>query len=341
MNEFYNKMKYFEETEGISAQVYYHYTSLEALYNIINSKTFRLTSLKSSNDKNELFYKPNKFLTDFQEVIAAEKIENTRRYLEIINASIEQNKDRFIRECKAKRSPYALCLSEKKDTLTHWDRYASGCTGGCIGFNVAAINVYLQRQASTVFGVGLYDVSKVMYSDVDREKYIRNEMIRFANLLYTQDGNDLEKKVFLEMIHKNGYIYAAGIYLQLAKFAKKDSFVDEDEIRLYHDDESIKSTLRLIESMESNVEEELYNNIKKNFKKVVKNLRLDKEQFGMMRTGIRGYKDLYLGEIWGSGTIPEIVLGPMCVQNGNELKRFLKANGLEGTKVTVSKVPIR
>lgn len=60
-----------------------------------------------------------------------------------------------------------------------------------------------------------------------------------------------------------------------------------------------------------------------------------------MKSGIRGYKDLCLEEIWGSGTIVEIILGPMCRQNCNELRRFLKANGLEGTKVSTSKVPIR
>ena len=43
----------------------------------------------------------------------------------------------------------------------------------------------------------------------------------------------------------------------------------------------------------------------------------------------------------GSGTIPEIILGPMCIQNRKELKYFLKANGLEGTKISVSSVPIR
>ena len=61
----------------------------------------------------------------------------------------------------------------------------------------------------------------------------------------------------------------------------------------------------------------------------------------MTKAGIRSYKNLCLDEIWGSGVIPEIIIGPQCVQNRNELQRFLKANGLEGTKVSISKVPIR
>ena len=58
MNEPHNKLKYFEQTEGVPAQIYYHYTSLDALYAIVQSRTFRLMSLKSSNDRTELFYKP-------------------------------------------------------------------------------------------------------------------------------------------------------------------------------------------------------------------------------------------------------------------------------------------
>lgn len=50
-----NSMKHFETIEGVPAQVVYHYTSLEALYSIVTNRSFRLTSLKSSNDVNELF----------------------------------------------------------------------------------------------------------------------------------------------------------------------------------------------------------------------------------------------------------------------------------------------
>lgn len=299
MNEYYNKMKYFEETEMIPAKIYYHYTTLDALYNIVTSKTFGLTSLKSSNDKSELFYRPEQFFADFQKVIDIEANENEKNYLRLVKKSIEQNRDEFLQECRVRRVPYALCLSEKKDNLTHWDRYASGCTGVCIGCNVAALNVYLQRMASLVFGIGLYDVGKVLYSDADREKYIRNGLIRFVNLLCEQEEKRLEKKEILELIKRNGYVYATSIYLQLAKFTKKDSFIDEDEVRLYHDTASIQSMLHLIDLMESSIEEELYRNLKKNFKAVTKNLRLDNEQFGMMKSGIRGYKDLCLEEIWG------------------------------------------
>ena len=73
----------------------------------------------------------------------------------------------------------------------------------------------------------------------------------------------------------------------------------------------------------------------------VAKLEIEKEHFMMSRAGIRSFHNLCLEEIWGSGLIPEIILGPMCVQNRKELERFLRSNGLGDTKVSVSKVPIR
>lgn len=339
MNEFYNKMKYFEETERIPAEIYYHYTSLDALYSIVTSKTFRLTSLKSSNDKKELYYKPETFLEDFADIFDKEKDENMKRSLGLIGESLGSNKSEFLKSCKEKSYPYALCLATKKDNLTHWDRYAANCTGVSIGVNVAALKVLMQRMAITAFGIGVYDIGKVLYSAEQKEAFIRTILVNIINALTRQEA--IESNDISEIIRNSGHVYAASAYIQSARFAKNNSFMDEDEVRLYHDTASINGTLRLIELLKANLEKELYKNIRNNFKDFVRQLQLDEEKFCMSARGIRSYKNLCLEEVWGSGTIPEIILGPMCVQNKNELKRFLRANGLEGTKVLVSEVPIR
>lgn len=38
------------------------------------------------------------------------------------------------------------------------------------------------------------------------------------------------------------------------------------------------------------------------------------KKFCLTRSGIRSYKELCLKEVWGAGVIPEIILGPMCIQ---------------------------
>lgn len=95
----------------------------------MSSKTFRLTSLKSSNDAKELYYKPENFINDFKEIIDKENDEITKRCFRLTKDSVELHEVEFIKGCKEKTYPYALCLSEKRDNLTHWDRYASSCTG--------------------------------------------------------------------------------------------------------------------------------------------------------------------------------------------------------------------
>ena len=120
MNEFYNKLKYFEKTEGIAKDVYYHYTSLDALYSIVQSHTFRLMSLKSSNDKTELFYKPEAFISDISRLCDAEEEDGVKKYYALMKKSLEAHKNTLLKDLKAKKQPYALCLSKKDDNLTHW-----------------------------------------------------------------------------------------------------------------------------------------------------------------------------------------------------------------------------
>ena len=339
MNDFSNKLKYFEETEGIPAEIYYHYTSLDALYAIVQSRTFRLMSLKSSNDRTELFYKPETFFENITRLYDAEKDVNTKEFYRLMGVSMDEHKAAFIKDLKAKRQPYALCLSSKKDNLTHWDRYAGNCTGVAIGLNVKALDVLYQRTASYGFGLGLLDLGKALYTQKDIDEWIKYEMKRSSHWLEQLHNSSQENNV-RETIRKSGHLFMRAACSNVMKFAKTSAFFDEDEFRIYFDPKTIEETLHLIDGMKGEVEETLYNNTRKNFMTLVDCLNISTERFALTRAGIRGYHELCLGKIWGSGVIPEIVLGPMCVQNKSELQHFLKANGLSGSKVSVSKVPI-
>lgn len=340
MNEFYNKLKYFEETEKKPAEVYYHYTSLEALYSIVTSHTFRLMSLKSSNDRTELYYKPENFVSDISRLCEVEEDENTKKYYSLLKSSLESHKDKLWKDLKAKQQPYALCLSTKKDNLTHWDRYANNCTGVAIGLNVKALDVLYSRTATYGFALGLFDLGQALYTPKSIDNWIKYETIRgfewLKQLNETSGEKDLKKT-----IEQSGYLFMGAACRNVMKFAKTQAFFDEDEFRIYFDPNNIKETLHLIDSGKGQIEEELFNNIRRHFLELVDSLGIKKEDFAITKSGIRGYHSLCFDEIWGSGVIPEIVLGPMCVQNKRELQRFLKQNGLEGTKVTVSSVPIR
>lgn len=340
MNEFYNKLKYFEETEKVPAEVYYHYTSLDALYSIVTSHTFRLMSLKSSNDQTELYYKPENFMKDFSRLYEEESDIDIKKYFALLKASLDSHDDKLRDKLKSKQQPYALCLSTKKDNLTHWDRYAKNCTGVAIGLNVRALDVLYSRMTTFDLALGLLDLGQSLYTQESIDKWIKYEMIRgFERLKQLHEisgAKDIKKT-----IEQRGYLLMLVACRNVMKFAKAEAFLDEDEFRIYFDPSSIKDTLNLIDSIKVDNEKELFNNVRRNFLELVDSLAIKEEDFVMTKSGIRGYHSLCFDKIWGSGVIPEIVLGPMCVQNKRELQRFLKHNGLEGTKVTVSSVPIR
>lgn len=75
--------------------------------------------------------------------------------------------------------------------------------------------------------------------------------------------------------------------------------------------------------------------------KIAKHLKLNEKLFYLSQYGIKSYRNLCFNEVWGSGVIPEVILGPLCRQNKDELESFLESNGLYGVEISDSKVPIR
>lgn len=203
-----------------------------------------------------------------------------------------------------------------------------------------ALDVLYRRTPTSGFALGLFDLGQTLYTQQSIDSWIRYELNRGFLCLKQLNDSTVDKDL-KKTIEQSAYIFMGATCRNVMKFAKTTAFSDEDEFRIYFNPNNIKETLRLIDSGKGQIEEEHYENLRKNFLGLVDSLKIRDEDFATTRAGIRGYHNLCLDEIWGSGVIPEIVLGPMCVQNKNELQRFLKSNGLEGTKVTISSVPIR
>ncbi len=340
MNRPENTIEYLQKVENIQPQIYYHYTSLEALFSIIKDKTFRMTSLRSSNDSKELSYNVQQFMADFKSVCEKETDKDTKYFFELLIKNVEDNIIRFEKECKTRHTPYALCLSQKRDNLTHWDRYASSCSGVCIGFNVAALDVLYLRTNNYIFGMNLFDIEETLYTEEALIQSIRNKTFKYIDMLAKSTKN-LPQIDPLTIIERGGFVYMAAVYQNIMKFVKNSSFIDEGEIRVYHETESISNTRKLIKSMAKDLDSSKEINFEKMFDNLVSILGIKEKQFMMSKNGIRSYHNLCLEKIWGSGLIPEIILGPACVQNRKELQWFLSKNGLGDTKVSVSSVPIR
>lgn len=328
-----NTMKYFEETEKVKRDVYYHYTSVSSLYNIVNSKTFWLTNLKSSNDKKELSYSLPQFKKELYEIIEMEDDGETKHNLSLAQTVFEQ----FPKINIAKSEAYALSLCHKKDDLTHWDRYAGNCSGVAIAINVAALKVYYSRKGLFSLTSGLLPVKGITYSKKDRQTDIYNAIRAFLNFSSSRTEGNNDNNLWERSLPRFYY----SIYYNIRNFVKMDAFMDEDEVRLFFRPDSIKSIASIINSFADSYPDKDFSKVGLEYRKMIDEMRLEGKYFAYFKNGIRSYRKLCLSEIWGNGLIPEIILGPMCTQDKKELRTFLDSCGLKGTKIVESKVPIR
>lgn len=128
--------KEFRESLGFKDEVVYHYCSTNALHGILKSRSLWLTSLDSYNDKLELQLAKNIIDDSLAQLIENEtNPEQIMMYEKIRSAP----KDSSYKKYRPKNKFYGLSLVKKKDSLTHWERYADQSAGVCIGINLTLI----------------------------------------------------------------------------------------------------------------------------------------------------------------------------------------------------------
>lgn len=111
---------------------------------------------------------------------------------------------------------------------------------------------------------------------------------------------------------------------------KHRGFSSEKEYRIYLEEGEAESTATYMKKMlpiEPGEDIELFETISKNILRLSKKLSIcgKDKKYGLFGDNIRSYYNLDFSEIWSDVFIQEIVLGPKCFQNKNELKGFLKS----------------
>lgn len=322
-----NNLKSYEQM-GYQPRKIYHYCSLEALYGIVTSKSLWLTSLDSTNDKKELRLVYDIFEQALDQIIDTEEnldLKNDFTYLREIAYKNRKNKYR------KEQNYYGISFINKRDNLTHWDRYGNGSKGVCIEFNALGFKqLFLERQVPEYF-TSWVSQCEVIYNKEDQIRSTINEIKGKYNK-FSQNFD----KIFENREKRVGAVYISAISSLKPKF-KDIGFIDENEERIYFDSYEMNLLLRLFKT-------ELNQNFKSvaiELEKHIKRLGLSSKHHSLFNGLIRGYYPLNLETIWSKDFIPEIIIGPKCYQNKAELISFLTSNGLKGTKVSVSKVPLR
>jgi len=330
------KEKALRESVGFKDVVVYHYCSVEALYGILASKAFWLTSLESTNDSTELKLAKEIIAKAIDELKSENK--STENYRHIINTDNTKNDAFYIRNIR-KEKYYGLSLVKDSDSLTHWERYAKNASGVCIGLNVALIN--------NIFNVyGLPDIVTDWLQFIPIE-YSFEKQVQYAKSLMINKINGLcelgQKSNILDLIYPTIYHTTLNT---LKPAIKHRGFSSEKEYRIYLKDGEAEARAKFMEDISGypfTENRELFNGLSRQIHDLASKMQVlsGDIRYGIFKGMIRSYYSLNLEMIWSDTLIPEIVLGPKCFQNKNEVKRFIKSCGLYKAKISVSKVPIR
>ena len=79
-------------------------------------------------------------LKDMDEIINNSTDDNFKQYLSLLKKSFNIHMPEQ-RKYLQKSDGYSLSLTDKKDNLSHWERYAASYSGVCIGINMDKLNV--------------------------------------------------------------------------------------------------------------------------------------------------------------------------------------------------------
>ena len=90
----------------------YHYTSINALCNIIKNKELWLFNLATMNDREECI----KFYQQFKMELKAECEEKANEIDSMFDEAMQKNEGHY---------PLAMCFSKLKDNAAQWERYGA------------------------------------------------------------------------------------------------------------------------------------------------------------------------------------------------------------------------
>lgn len=306
--------------------VFYHYTSISSLFQIIKNKSLLLSSVESLNDVEEASYSIDDFERDFKSLC---KSKSNDEFISFLYNEVFIPKCKEFRElASAEISPFVFSLSRNKDNLAHWDRYGDYRKGVCIGFDISKL------QQIPFVSYGFVQINPIKYKVGENIEYLYNELAsRFKKESVITLSPNQKRQFDKEM----GYFFISDIYRQMKYFIKKDVWKDESEIRIAYEDRLTQETF----SQEPYLKAKYPLLPFPDYKKIYHDTGLDKLEFRLINNKIRSCRFLNISSVWGRGVITEVMLGPKCEQNKKELELFLNDNGLLGIGATESKIKIR
>ena len=281
----------------------YHYTSLNTLYNIIESQSFWLTDMRSSMDINEMIYAENLIKKVGKEVLEQEDTSLIPAY-----------------------NFYALSFIKNADSYFHFSCYADNCKGVAIGINSNFIDsLYNDDNINEIIGYHLY------FTDVSYDPDTQNKMINNYIKNHYLNGTDSS--------FKNDQILCDAYNNFLPKIKRPEFELEQEKRLVYRQDfKGVKTKAIKSRSVNFSLDDFLESvGFEKTSAGDNERTHLKYACFG---NRIRSYYAFSLKPFELNNVIKSITLGPNSTQNIDTLKNYLDFHNISAN-IEKSKIQLR
>ena len=199
-------------------QVVYHYTSIEAMTKIVDSKSIWATSICYLNDTSE----GEHFLT-----LVKQRVPEFKRTHTVEDETLFDEGENILSDFMTR--PFIASFSTDGDSLPQWRSYCHNGNGVAIGFSVDCLKRSTVNGANSDSADDTLEFSKVEYVDGSDTKSIDEAIIRAINSSKVMRTFWSTQKPQFEIKSSDHF----QIYLSTIACAKKHkSFSNENEYRL-------------------------------------------------------------------------------------------------------------
>lgn len=211
----------------IKNKIIYHYTSLEGLLGIIESKSIWSTNIIYLNDTSELNYAKKMFKEEIKSFRKAtsnfHKCKNIDDSLGAIFYEIlEENINNLLPA--GPLSFYVSSFSEKKDLLSQWRGYCQGGNGFSVGFSLNSLKACVERAS--------INLRPCIYSKDQQIKFLKDLIDKTSNVFIRKIGKSTNKAEAWDSKAKEIAVDFMEEFIQIAPTFKHPQFSEEKEWRI-------------------------------------------------------------------------------------------------------------
>jgi hypothetical protein len=199
-------------------KILYHYSSLEGLIGIIESKSIWATNILYLNDASELNYAKGLFRN---QVNHFERKKENEDYL------IHRNFKTLIEDMENSTSKdtyafFVCSFSEENDLLSQWRGYSPKGIGLSLGFKLGDLRKSVERYA--------FSIRPCIYNKNEQLNEI-NKLIEKNFIDFTNEKRQYQHDMYRIILNKSGLVFYVE-FLRLAPSIKHPKFIEEQEWRI-------------------------------------------------------------------------------------------------------------